>query len=237
MIADYDLILIVISSRSKIYDKLLINYWIPFLNYIKKNNYRINIFFMFGNNISIIDINIPTENVYVSNSPDSLIPGILIKTIETMDHIHKNYKYKHILRTNLSSFFILENLIQTSNLLPACNVYAGIIGNYQNTIMFVSGAAFWMSKDVVKKIIENKNNINFNLPDDVAVGYFLKEKKMTALSRFDLDKNITYNDNQKAKLLKNIINNNHYHIRIKNRNREIDIDLMIFFTNELYNTH
>ena len=229
----YDIIIIIIASRSIVYDELIRKYWIPFLNYINNKNIKINIFFMFGNNTPYTDLNIPKENIYISNIEESYAPGILVKTIETMNFVNKNFVYKHILRTNLSSFFILENLVKTSYLLPDTNLYAGVIGNHNN-ILFASGAGYWMSKDIVEQILANINNIDYTLIDDVAIGKLLSSIQITHLPRYDLDKNISYNDEEKSSILNEIIANNHYHIRIKNTNKNIDIDIMTFYTLKLY---
>jgi hypothetical protein len=231
---EYDLIMIVIASRSSIYDEFMTTYWSPFINYIKKKEYRIKVILIFGNNIPIKDLKIPKENIFVSDNKDSLRPGILLKTIDAMEHVSKNYKYKHILRTNLSSFFILDNLIKTSKTLKDKNIYAGVIGEYphkKSTMKFISGAAFWLSKDNVSFILNNKKNLE-NLPDDVAIAKLLTGKFKTQLGRYDLCNN--ENPENKKDLLENIINDNEYHIRIKNNNRQIDIELMKFFTNSLY---
>ena len=231
---NYDLIIIIIASRSIIYDELVSNYWIPFLKYINNENIKIKLLFMFGYDISITELNIPKENIYISNTREGYIPGILIKTLETMNYVNNNFKYKHILRTNLSSFFILENLLKYSNILPEKNLYAGVIGNHQN-ILFGSGAGFWMSKDIVEKIITKQNNLDYNLPDDVSIGKLLSDVTITTMPRFDLDKDILYDDDEKTKIFNEVIKNNHYHIRIKNNNnRKIDLDLMNFFTKKLY---
>ena len=190
---NYDLIIIIIASRSIIYDELVSNYWIPFLKYINNENIKIKLLFMFGYDISITELNIPKENIYISNTREGYIPGILIKTLETMNYVNNNFKYKHILRTNLSSFFILENLLKYSNILPEKNLYAGVIGNHQN-ILFGSGAGFWMSKDIVEKIITKQNNLDYNLPDDVSIGKLLSDVTITTMPRFDLDKDILYDD-------------------------------------------
>jgi hypothetical protein len=173
-------------------------------------------------------LNIPKENIYISNTSESYIPGILIKTIQTMDFVNKNFVYKHILRTNLSSFFILENLLKTCYKLPDTNLYAGIIGNHSN-ILFASGAGYWMSKDIVEKIIANKNNIDYNTLDDVAIGKLLHSIRITPLPRYDLDKNIPYDAEEKSIILNEIIANNHYHIRVKNTDNNINIDIMTRF--------
>ena len=91
-----------------------------------------------------------------------------------------------------------------------------------------------MSKDIVEKIIANKNNIDYNTLDDVAIGKLLSSIRITPLPRYDLDKNIFYNDDKKSSILNEIIANNHYHIRVKNTDNNINIDIMTFFTLQLY---
>jgi len=228
----YDIIFLIIASRSNIYDKLIEIYWKPFIKYLKEKNYKIKIFFMFGNDVILNDLELSNEDIIVTNTPENLIPGILIKTVNSFKHIEENYEYKYILRTNLSSFFIVDNLIKLTKNLPNEDVYAGVIGNYNN-ILFGSGAGFWLSRDNILFILNNKENINLRLPDDVAIGDLMRDKKRTILNRYDLDKNINYDN--KNELLNTIISNNYYHIRIKNPNeRFIDLDYFKIFTEILY---
>ena len=230
---NYDIIFLIITSRSDIYDKLIEIYWKPFIKYLKEKKYRIKIYFMFGNDVILNDLNLSSEDYIVTNSPENLIPGILKKTLNSFKYIEENYKYKYILRTNLSSFFILDNLITLSKNLPNEDLYAGVIGNHNN-ILFGSGAAFWLSRDNILFILDNKEKINLRLPDDVAIGDLMKDKKRIILNRYDLDKNINYDN--KNELLKSIISNNDYHIRIKNpQNRLIDLEYFKSFTEILYN--
>lgn len=232
----YDIILLVIASRSNIYDKLMQIYWKPLIKHLKENNYKIKIFLIFGNNNKLNELKISSEDIIITDTSESVIPGILIKTLNSYRYIEENYSYKHILRTNLSSFFIIDNLIKISKNLPNENAYAAVIGKYRNNknILFGSGAGFWLSRDYVLFVLNNKKNLNFNLIDDVAIGNLMKNKKIISLPRYDLDKNINFEN--KKDLLNNIISNNHYHIRIKNpKNRLIDLDYFKTFTKILYN--
>lgn len=218
----YDLIILIIASRSTIYDQLIKIYWLPFIDYIENNSYKIKVIFMFGNNVKLSDLNIKKENLIISNYPENLIPGITLKTINCFNIVNNNYKYKHILRTNLSSFFLLDNLIEQSIKLPSTDVYAAVIGHAKN-IDFGSGAGYWLSKDNIEFILNNKNKININLADDdVCIGEILQNKKKIHLTRYDIDKDKNIDD--KLNLLEEIRNKNFYHIRIKNINRNLDIE-------------
>lgn len=228
----YDIILLVIASRSDIYDKFIHIYWKPFIKYLKEKKYKIKVFLIFGNDIQIDDLELSNEDIIVNNTQEKLVPGILIKTVESFKYIEENYEYKHILRTNLSSFFIVDNLIKVSKTLQTENIYAAIIGNYNN-ILFCAGAGFWLSRDNILFILNNENKLDFTIIDDISIGFLMKEKKKTKLNRYDLVNNI--NHNNKKELLNYIITNNHYHIRIKNsKNRLIDLEYFKEFTEILY---
>jgi len=225
---NYDLIITVIASRSHIYDQLMLVYWKPFIKYLKHHKYRIKIFLIFGN-VNIDDLHLDNEDVIINNTKENLIPGILIKTLNSFDYIHNNYEYKHILRTNLSSFFILEQLINVHKSLSHKNIYAGMVGNYYN-ISFVSGTGFWISSDNIEFLLDNKLNLDHNLIDDVAIGKLLQKHNKTPLQRYDLTNNI-YNPN----ILDKIIESKIYHIRIKNPlDRSIDVKYMKNITSKLF---
>ena len=185
----YNLVMIVIASRGNIYDKIIDIYWKKFINYIEKNNLNLKVFLLYGN-CNLDDIDIKKENILQFNDiTDSLIPGILEKTIEAFKYINNNFSYKHILRTNISSFFIIDNLIKINNILNKEKIYAGVIGNHPPLkTLFCSGAGFWISKDICNFIIENEKNIDFKIIDDVSIGNFLYKKnmKLTKLNRFDI---------------------------------------------------
>jgi hypothetical protein len=107
---DYDLIILVIASNGDIYNKLIEVYWSRLIKYIKQNNYKIKIFLVWGNNNIVENLPIEDDDVIKTDSAENLIPGILIKTIKAFEIVNEKYEYKHILRTNLSSFLILEKL-------------------------------------------------------------------------------------------------------------------------------
>lgn len=229
-----DIIILVIASHNNIYDNLLINYWIPFIKYINKHHINIKVYLLFGN----INKNKTTilekiqNNVIEYDIEESLIPCILKKTIMAYEYVNSKYDYNKIIRTNLSSFFIIDNLIKLEKKLDNYNLYAGVIGIYINK-KFCSGAGFWCSKDIIEYIIENKEKLNYNIPDDVAIGLLLQDKLFTRLNRYDIINNINIID--KNTLLDTIIKEDYYHIRIKNeKNRNLDIEYMIDFTKKLY---
>lgn len=233
----YDIIFTVIASRGEIYDLLINNYWYNFIEFLNNNKhtYNIKIIMMFGKDTKLEGIKINKENIFISQYEDSLIPGIFEKTIDCFKYIEQNFTYKHIIRSNLSSFYIIDNLIKIHKLLDVEKIYAGRLGIHEN-IIFCSGCGFWISKDYVNILINNFSNIEKNkYPDDVIIAKILKKYNKIKLQRFDIIHNSKINDNEKKILIDNLINNNIFHIRIKNKDRKIDIDYMNYFTNYLYN--
>ena len=105
----YDIIILVIASRGEIYDEIIKVYWSHLINYTESNYDNIKVFLLFGNDVDIYDIPVDKNNIIIGDNHETLIPGILQKTIYSFDYINKHYKYNHIFRTNLSSFLIIDN--------------------------------------------------------------------------------------------------------------------------------
>lgn len=227
-----NIVMVVISSCSPIYNKLIEVYWLPLINYIRCNEIPIKIILLFGKDQKINDLSIPSENIFISDVNDSLVPGILFKTIQCFVDVENKYNYKHIIRTNLSSFFIIHNLLEIQKRLDNSRIYAGVIGDHHG-INFCSGACFWITKDVLKTLVHSDIKKVQNLPDDVAISILLKQYDKKYMPRYDITTNKDI-ENKKL-LIYQIINDNHYHIRIKNeRNRNLDIKYFKCFYDILY---
>lgn len=228
----YECIILVIASRSDIYDKLINVYWSKLIKYVDRNyNNKILIKLIF-NKASVNGLDINTNNIIQTDIDENLIPGVLKKTIFALKEIDANYNYNYLVRTNLSSFFILDNLLKECCRLQKQDIYAGVIGSTR-TGTFCSGAGFWLSPDNVRYILQNEKHINYNIIDDVSLGILMQNKKKTPMRRYDIIKNI--DNRNKVSLIQNIKLSGHYHIRIKNqKNRNLDVIYMQEFTNFLY---
>lgn len=222
-----DLILLVIANTGDDFYVGFINeYWAKFIKYIEQKGYNMKIFLLFGHGNNIKCINVDEKHIIIADHvEENLYPGVLHKTIFGLDYINNAYSYKHILRTNLSSFFIPDSLININKGLTDTNVYAGVC-----TPTYVSGAGFWLSKDHVNYILNNRANINFNMMDDVAIGDLLKNFPKRDLPRYDICDISTHIDVES--ILPSI--KNHYHIRIKSRNRHVDVVTMKNLTAKFY---
>jgi hypothetical protein len=206
-----DLIILVIASCDKqIYIDLIINHWIKYIKYSEYNYPNIKIFLLFSKNTDVSKFSDIRENILLLDTSEDLIPGVLNKTILSFEKINNAFNYNYILRTNLSSFFRLDLLLE--NIKNINNIY-GVVGEHDN-IKFVSGAGILLTKQNVDYILLNKNKINNVLPDDVALSSIFNIQYPDKKLRYDLINNQTdINFNEI---------NNYYHFRIKNDNREND---------------
>ena len=232
-----DIIMLVIASKNNIYNQLINEYWCHFINYVKTNhNDKIKIYLIFGNNVETSDLNLKDDDKLILNCEESFKPGILKKTIESFKIINDLYEYKHIFRTNLSSFFIIENLIKLSDRMKDNNIFAGVVLPHKR---FVSGAGMWFSKDIINILLQNENKLDFKIIDDVSIGHLLLAKKKIKainLRRYTLFGKKVFKGLKPKGVLKEIFKGSHYHVRIKHaKDRNQDIKYMKGLTKLLYN--
>jgi len=218
----YELIMLVIANETNdtCYNEFINEYWIKFIKHTKKRWPYIKIFLLFGEKPQ--NINIDKSDIIVSNTKENLIPGILQKTIYAFEYCNTTYNYKHILRTNLSSFFILDKLILMNYNLSDTGLYAGLRFGWG-----IGGAGMWLSNDVVTYIILNKDKLNYRKIDDVSIGKLLKNKfNKTNLPVFTMDRTKSQNNYKIKELcIKQIIQDNHYNIRLKQNHRDRTNDI------------
>ena len=223
------LILLVIASRSDVYDQMVQEYWVPFIRHMK--NAPVKIFLLFGAHQNPEQlVGLDPENVMVFDQVvENLVPGICLKTLLALELVNAaEYKYKHVLRTNLSSVFEGSKLLQLSESLPDHSVYAGILGVYKN-ISFVSGAGIWLSRDQVDALVAGRDQIvGSALFDDVVFATILKPPSFySAMARHDICYDETFRPDHVDLV------DRYYHFRIKNKNRQLDIQYMKAFAARL----
>ena len=229
----YDLIMLVLANETNDnhYNDFINEYWIKFINYVNHNFPNIKIFLLFGEKPT--NINIDNSNILISNTKECLIPGILKKTIYAFEYCNTTYNYKHILRTNISTFFILDKLILMNYNLSDIRLYGGL-----SFWWGIGGSGIWLSNDVITYIILNKDKLNYRKIDDVAIGNLLKNKfNKTNLPVFIMDRTKSQNNYKNKELcIKKIIKENHYNIRLKqiHTNRSNDIKMVKYLWNFFY---
>lgn len=154
---------------------------------------------------------------------------ILDKTIDAF-----NTEYDYIFRTNLGSYIHKENLYNFLLDKPRENFYCGIQGTdtyyYGRPVRFVSGAGYILSKDIVKKVIENRNKVNPRCVDDVELGRILIEdfgiEPSPLAVRMNLCDDESYfeiNDRRAKLSFTNHYKVYHYRLRSSDRNKDVEM--------------
>lgn len=101
----YKIINLIIASRAKHYD-IFTYCWLQYMN----TNPEVKSFFLYSDPTIENDLLIDTNSI-TYKCEESLIPGILFKTLAAEKFCQKYMSYDFILRTNLSSFIIFPRLL------------------------------------------------------------------------------------------------------------------------------
>ena len=131
------------------------------------------------------------------------------KSVKTLKYVHEKFDYDYVFRTNLSAYIHIDKLVEHVKDAPRENFYHGITAQHPDNkdITFVSGSGFFLSKDVVRLVAENVDQINLNTIDDIGLAAFLHNKvKPTRGKRIDLL--------GEFKNWKGLTDDSHYHYRV-----------------------
>jgi hypothetical protein len=159
------------------------------------------------------------ETIY-SKCGESYIPGIFQKSILSLDKVGN--KYDFYIRTNLSSFFIIQNLLDKLETLPQLRPYYS--GVYCAAKSWVGGFGILLNKKSREILLTNAFKKKYfedsKTPDDVMIGRVLLDNNIRCEHLDDLwygwDYNKEYNEN-----LKEVNKRNTPIIRIKNDNIKV----------------
>jgi len=184
------LLFLIIASRNELYDKIK-DYWQLIIDQKYDNT---DFYFLYN------DPNIENEHIVAGNNiffqeKETHIPGILNKTIRAFTICNYN-NYDYIIRTNLSTFFYIPQLLLFLQNAEHTTIYAPLV-KYSELYhcTFPVGFCIIMHKSIVDKLMANfstiiiKYNVN-NYPDDIWFGIIFNEL------------NIPYNISIKSSLIK-----------------------------------
>ena len=119
----------------------------------------------------------PETQILTVQGKESLVPGILEKTLLGIEYCLKNFEFDVLIRSNMSTvidYVELEKQISTID-----NPYGGHIWAFnqkEQRFNFVSGCCIVLNKDICNYLLDNKNDLVYQLPDDVAIGKLLEKK-------------------------------------------------------------
>jgi hypothetical protein len=134
------------------------------------------------------------KNTIYCKGNENYIPGILNKTIKSINYCINNFDFDYIYRTNLSTVLNLDKLYEyTQN--NKVNYAGKIYGN------FISGSGILLSKEACTKLSNDKSLIDNEIIDDVSIGNVLnKYYKMENINFYhvkDLNDEILHHKNLK----------------------------------------
>ena len=122
---------------------------------------RIKFFFIENRHMNSGQVIEENDYLYI-NGTESFIPGIYQKSIKAIEYINNTYSYDYVIRTNLSTFWHMENLFKFLDNKPKEKFAAGYA--FQG---FISGTGIIMSHDVGNIVASNINSSYVG--DDVVI--------------------------------------------------------------------
>jgi hypothetical protein len=213
----YKLLVLILDSPDEIYNTHR-DVWKAYMNSDLDN---IQCLFLRQGPVSETTFDASTQTLFCPGT-ESLIPGVLEKTLHGFAYCMAHYTFDYLLRTNISSFFVFPIFKEVFATLPRIGCYAGVQGF--DGFPFVSGAGMVLSPDVVLLLVQNMDKIDRGQIDDLAIAAFLNglRYKQTVLRRFDFvnDTDVAH-DSVKLALARA---QNTYHFRIKNAHDRVYFD-------------
>lgn len=166
----YKIIFIIISSND---NSIYANFRDLFNVYMKNYKPIIKYFFIEfckDQNELIIEKN----NYLYIKGEESINPGMILKTCKAFEYINNTYNYEFVIRTNLSTFFHIPNLLEYIFSIPNENACGGF--SYRG---FITGTGIILTRDVANKIVNefiNYNIIEYN--EDIIISSILNKLKI-----------------------------------------------------------
>ena len=126
---------------------------------------------------SIKEISSFTEDTLTINSSLGW-ESILTNTLAGFSWSLENEEgFDFVIRTNVSSYWDIENTLVLLSTLPRTKLYAGHELNTLGT-KFIAGDGIILSRDLIELICSRVSEIDSGVIDDVAIGRFLQEFKI-----------------------------------------------------------
>jgi len=215
----YKIIVLVIATTGGVYDEFRKIY----SKYSDTNNH-IKVLFAYGKP-SIGDHQYSSKDLVFDTIEDNYYPGMLKKTLYALKHINNTYSYDFLVRTNLSTFWVFDKLLQRVSSLPTTNVVSGTfrkaVDNFGRQLPeYISGTGIVLSRDMVDVLVSDKTILDTEYPEDFAISncFVTKGIRLTrAVPRpiCLLEQNRAINPSDIEKLLELNTSTNIDHYRIK----------------------
>ncbi len=183
------LVLVIAGGTKKPYTELR-KYWHAIADKVRSSGIVI---YLVSFNSSLTETLVDTKDHRILfPGTDSLIPGVLNQTIMAMELIAKQKlpgsDFKSFLRTNLSSFWRFDVLLQFLARMRDSGgpLYAGFRYSYPGYPVFAAGAGFVLNQQAYSLILSAKNELRFTEIDDVAIGRLMEKKGVSVAYTFKI---------------------------------------------------
>jgi hypothetical protein len=234
----YKAIILVLASHDQPIYRFFKKAWESYLY----SDPRIRVFFTYGHNPTLI----PKEYDMVYNDiPECFYPGMITKTVRSLDEIDRDYNYDFLIRTNLSTFWIFDRLLTRLEHLPTNRCLAGRLGAIQPN--FITGTSMILSPDCVRYIVEENNFFGKEPPqvkyEDNLMSRLLTEQMSVSLidqSQYTsvVEKYLSYDQEAMLKHIEEANKKNQDNYRVKNfrgDRMQIDTEIMKLLCKTYYN--
>jgi hypothetical protein len=228
MIKKYLCIMLIIYSENNELYKYNKQIWKQYMN---SNNNILALFVMYEPNIETEFKLIPEDNMLLIRGEENLsCENILNKTKIAIRYCNLNYSYDYIVRTNISSFWIFDNLVNFLKSNTKTNCIQGWKLYNKNKEYFISGTSIIIPHNLISLLLTHTNNeIKYEM-DDVEISQYYMSNGIEIIDTLEENKNFMHlfkfsNLDSIKNKLKNIEKklNDIVYFRVKNRvDREIN---------------
>ena len=211
----------------------------PLYSFFKKvyesymhENPNIKVFFTYGGGTTFERQTY--DLVYDDLKETVMPPDITMKVTRAIEFIDNNFSYDFLIRTNLSTFWDFEKLLQRLETLPKTRCLVGRVNAVPNS---VTGTSMVISSDLIKPMLAHQHLINQKFPKYIAEDRLLSGIITNQLgveiiqsNRFIqlFEKHTEYNEEEITSIIKQAKTTDVDHYRVKNfRGNRMEIDTQI----------
>lgn len=135
----------------------------------------------------------PESRMIEVRGTESLVPGILDKTIKAIRYCLENFEFDVLVRSNISTIVNVPELEKRLERTELKNLYGGhywhignedkecgFFGDYAKKFMgteYISGTSIVLSRDMCQYLVDNESKLNYTVVDDLSIGIFFKTEK------------------------------------------------------------
>jgi hypothetical protein len=140
----YKAVLLVLASESSLYNELK-NLYVKYI----QSNPSIKVYFVYAGKVSFVPQQY--DLVYEDLTESVIQPHPAKKVVKALQYINNTHDYDYLVRTNISTFWVFDKLINRLNTLPKINTITGRIGYFPPK--YVVGSDMVVSKDLIDQLL------------------------------------------------------------------------------------